>query len=806
MQHHMFCRFSAALLAGLSVFLLCAPAVPAADTPAAPALADSGMDYTESTETLLNPGMGYTSTLWYRLAPDKINIQNPTGSLVLMFVDIGAYSSGENGTKDADGKITGGKDYPFDEAFFTSLRGTFENCRKNGCTIALRFRYDDDGTQNPEPATFDMLKSHIRQIDESGLLRDYQDILMYVESGFVGCYGEQWGGKYCSLEQKAELLEMMLDVVPDPIPVTVRTPNIFAKWAGIEQKDLGDWVSEPGSRAARVGLYDDGYMGSDSDLGTYSNREKETAWLGNQTLTSYFGGEFSGNLEFAQKYDTYLPENAVPEMYKTHLSYINSNIFALYNDYTFGEKYDVEHVDNSAYYGQTVRKFIRDHLGYRFVIRDCRLTPEAEAGDTIQVQFSVENTGFANPVREQKAELLLEKDGNYMRTGITLDSRTWRSCTVTDVMQSVQLPGGLEAGKWNLYLKLSVGENTVPQTSLRSVRFANSGIWNAGLGANLLGSITVQEAGSPEKQAVRSFGSDGDGAVYTINGLQITDGAVSHAGELGTPCAESETGKLYLHNDLDYVYLTAQYDAKADAEVHNIRFKNETNGETYWIYFASNGYIYFNHGDASGCIRRCSDGIVEFRFPMGEVMGLYPDTELSSIRYFLQDSANEWALLSDVTRTDPIRLDGSFPVYSAARTVWLHAGNTLPLTVTDGAGECTYQWQHNGKAIAGADSAAYTVSADGSEAAGTYSVIIQTKKEPVQTKEVVIAEVGMLSGAALAGDVNTDGKADTADVILLQKYLLTEQKTLPAWKNADLNADGKLTSADLTLLKGIAAR
>ncbi|MBR3418676.1 MAG: DUF4832 domain-containing protein, partial [Oscillospiraceae bacterium] len=356
---------------------------------AAGMLTDTGISYTESTETILNPGMGYTSTLWYRCAPGKTAVQNPTGSLVLMFIDIGAFSSGENGTKNDDGTYTPGTDYPLDDAFFAGLRGTFENCRNNGCTVAVRFRYDDDGTQNPEPATFDMLKSHIQQIADSRLFEDYQDILMYVESGFVGCYGEQWGGKYCSLEQKSELLDLLLDVVPDPIPVTVRTPNIFAKWAGIEQKELVNWVSEPGSRAARVGLYDDGYMGSDSDLGTYSNRENETTWLGRQTLTSYFGGEFSGNLDFAKKYDTYLPENAIPEMYKTHLSYINSNIFALYNDYTFGEQYDVPDVDNSAYYGQTVRKFMRDHLGYRFVIRKAEMTPAITQGGELKLKFTV---------------------------------------------------------------------------------------------------------------------------------------------------------------------------------------------------------------------------------------------------------------------------------------------------------------------------------------------------------------------------------------------------------------------------------
>ena len=91
-----------------------------------------------------------------------------------------------------------------DDAFFAGLRGTFANARKNGCTLALRFRYDAVGHENPEPATYDKMVSHVMQIKESGLLEEYQDILMYVEAGLVGCYGEQWGGKYTSLEYKAE--------------------------------------------------------------------------------------------------------------------------------------------------------------------------------------------------------------------------------------------------------------------------------------------------------------------------------------------------------------------------------------------------------------------------------------------------------------------------------------------------------------------------------------------------------------------------------------------------------------------------
>ncbi|HAG13815.1 MAG TPA: hypothetical protein DCG49_08140 [Ruminococcus sp.] len=768
---------------------------------AAVQMRDTGISYEESTETVLNPGMGYTTTLWYRCAPGKTEVKNPAGALVLMFIDIGAFSSGENGTKDADGNYTPGTDYPLDDTFFAGLRGTFENCRRNGSTIALRFRYDDDGTPNPEPATFDLMKQHIQQIADSGLLTDYQDILMYVESGFVGCYGEQWGGKYCSLEQKAELLDLLLDIVPDPIPVTVRTPNIFAKWAGIDVKELGDWISEPGSKAARVGLYDDGYMGSDSDLGTYSNREKETTWLGNQSLTSYFGGEFSGNLEFAQEYDTYLPEHAIPEMYKTHLSYINSNIFNLYQDYTFGAEYDVEGADNRAYYGQNVKKFMRDHLGYRFVIRKAEMPETAEQGGYLPLRFSVENTGFANPIRKQKAEILLEKDGNYIRTELRADSRQWYSCKVTQNTEILKLPGSLEPGEWNVYYKLSVGENPVQQVAARSVRFANPDIWNAGLGANYLGTVTIKENNNPQQKACQTFGETGDCTLYTQNGLQVTDGVVSNPDEVSEArfAAESTSGKLYLYNDEQYLYLTALYDAKADAEVHNIQFQNEENGESYWLYYASNGYIYFNHGEPVGCLQKHSEGMVEFRIPLGEVMGLSLGTTITGVRYFLQDSANEWKLLSDV-RTDAYTLTGDFPVYTAKRTAALFEQDSLPLSiVTDAAEPAVYQWYHDGKAIAGATADTYTISKADSQTIGSYTVTVISAGGTVKT--IPVCDVTDVFEWMVMGDVDHDGTLKPRDAEMLQQYLLGTRTELPAWANADWDGNGKLNGTDLAIMK-----
>ena len=134
------------------------------------ALVDSGIDYTEIVETISNPAAGYTSTVWPNCKPGSTPVYNPDAKLVLFFIDIGEFSCGVNGTYHDDGTYTEGIDYDLDETFFNAWDQTFENCRKNGCMIAMRFRYDDLGKDNPEPATFEQVLHHIDQIKESGLL------------------------------------------------------------------------------------------------------------------------------------------------------------------------------------------------------------------------------------------------------------------------------------------------------------------------------------------------------------------------------------------------------------------------------------------------------------------------------------------------------------------------------------------------------------------------------------------------------------------------------------------------------------
>jgi len=711
----------------------------------------STFTFKEYVGTIDNPGIGYSRTDWYHTSLNNTLVHDTQGALVLFFVDLGPFSAGVNGTKDADGNYVEGTDYDLDEAFFTALRGTFENCRKGGSTIALRFRYDENGKTNPEPKTFEQVLRHIRQIKDSGLLEEYKDILMFVESGFVGAWGEQHSGKYTSLEYKAKLLQAMLDCVPAPIPVTVRTPDIFAKYVGITRAELADYVCKEGTDEYRVGLYDDGYMGSDSDLGTYANREGETTWLGKQTLASYFGGEFSGNLDWAKKYDTYKPENCLPEMYKTHLSYINGNIYQLYKDYTFDKKLDVAGYDNSAYYGQNVWQFIRDHLGYRFVLKNSKIKKTVLQGNTLDVSFTLVNNGFANPVKQQNCEILLEKDGNFVSCAVDVDPTKWYSGkTITETLQ-IKLPAFLQEGKWNVYFKSSIGNKDMTQFAMRSIRFANEDIWNESLGANYLGSFTVKNNGANSTDnTICQVGSTPQAAkLYNMGKKVFVDGKVTTDVEWqdGDVVAEKDNSKLYVRADEQNLYVMATLPHNSKAPVFNLRVtklaptaSNPNATKIYWLYRQNSGSVYFSDPDKVGHVGmqlKYSADAFEFQVPL-YMFGLKSGDELQKVSVFIQDESDGWKGMGNLETSEPVKVISDFVVYNACENLKIKHGSDITFTILADADVQSIEWYHDGKPLVETSVTLQIVDAS-KLTAGTYTAQVTTTLG--NTKQITVAVI-----------------------------------------------------------------
>lgn len=812
-------RVISAITAVASVSSLVSFPTAAEDLP----LKDSGIEYTELVETISNPAAGYSSTIWPTCRPGNTPVYNPTAGLVLFFIDIGEFSCGVNGTYHEDDTYTEGVDYDLDEAFFKAWDETFSNCRENGCMIAMRFRYDDLGKDNPEPATFEQVLRHIEQIKESGLLEKYADIIAFVEAGLVGKWGEMHGGKYVTVDYKAKVLEAMLQAVPSPIPVTVRTPDIFAKWAGIERKALNnfeliDSITESEYSTTiqenkdRVGLFNDGYMGSINDLGTFSNREIETDWINHQAVTSYYGGEFSGAHDYAQSFDTYLPENAIPEMYKTHLSYINSNIFPFYKDFTFSEEYSVEGVDNSAYYGQNVFQFIRDHIGYRFVIRKSELTPTVKQGGDVTVNFKIENTGFAGIIPDVQSYVVLEKDGVFAYAEADIDCRQWQSCTIKDNILNIKLPDNISVGDWNVMLKLNMGTPlSITNMTGRSIRFANKDVWDSSIGANYLGTVTVTESdknGTDNSISVNKISNNSPVQYYSLNGRTVIDGILSSPDEWTEDMivAENEGGvTLYAKADDKNFYVMSTAKQNADAPVYNLQLRN--NGEFYWIYYVCNGFVYFNHDNYNGCRCVWSDDMVEFKIPF-DIMNLKAGTELTDLRISMQDSGNDWVVKSDV-KAPAATVGSDFFVISRFTDVRIKNGEDYSYTViAETEGDTKYQWSRNGEILS--DFATDTISLENisSNEQGEYVVKITSSSGVEKTISAFAISVVDDTSGYIAGDANCDGFITMADAAAVfqalgnyDKYALSEKGAL----NADVDGVKGITAADAIIIQKVSA-
>ncbi len=538
--------------------------------------------YKDALKDFARPDAGMNTVLEIMPSPEKTAVASPTGHTFLM-INLMQYS----------GQVReDGRDMPLDDNFFNSLRTTFENARKSGATVGIRFRFDWDGHENREPDWDNMIAMFL-DIEESHILDDYADILIWCEMGTLGAFGEQWGTRYGDYGYSDELIDLYLRILPGNTPLLLRTAGRITHWVNYK---LGDRLQTPYSSSniqnmvddvkttykdvkndkanyysgdgkdftsgnplyedlGRLGMYNDGYMGTNIDYGTYSNRENETNFLYDQADVVY-GGEFSGDrklqIVWGDYTDVWYPINAITEMYYTDLAYLHGGPWTEKADHTeaFGSESEArkfieqyEHVcktigrdalvgtatceydgannsylvsytalgfdtlpfteemeraveekigiqiDLSDYYGQNCYDFIRQHLGYRFVVRRSMMTDGIlDPGDTLSFDLAIENTGFHKLVREKKTELVLENNGKVISMPLDVDATDWIE-GVHYVMKDIELPGNITGGKWKIYLRIVPDAEKI--NTAYGIPFANEGIYNKELGANLIGEITV---------------------------------------------------------------------------------------------------------------------------------------------------------------------------------------------------------------------------------------------------------------------------------------------------------------------------
>ena len=387
-------------------------------------LVKRNIDTTDAMATLENFDRGFYTPQVLHLKPSGGKpIEKPYSKLLHLRAEISEFSSHAwLGIDTTGGKkdTTWGKNQDLTEDALNVLQETFDNIRKNSGHVIVRICYDPwyNGRSNVTPDHEWVLK-HVKQL--APVLSKNTDVIVALEMGMHGAYGEMHSDTNITYDRVAEAVNLMLRNTPPELKILTRTGNYSAKVLGFDNWGVdfnidGDKFKEiakaKGDTMYRVGMFNDGYLGTQYDYGTWGAdcktsicREEGVAWLEKYSINTPYGGEALTTANGYQVINT--PEFLAYEGYRTHTSYLNiqwnNNLIDSWKKTPFKQKdfdYDPARVDSLSGF-----KYINDHLGYRFVLRESWMSDTVGDDGILRAKLRIQNVGFGNLTRKMSASL-----------------------------------------------------------------------------------------------------------------------------------------------------------------------------------------------------------------------------------------------------------------------------------------------------------------------------------------------------------------------------------------------------------------
>ncbi len=269
----------------------------------------------------------------------------------------------------------------------------------------VRFLYDWSGEADRyEPKELDIILRHMEQV--APVLHKYADCIYTLQGLFIGNWGEMNGTPFVDAQSLKALALQLARSTPEEIPLSVRMPMYWRRITDIS--DPSTTAEEPLAR--RIGLYNDGMLGSESDYGTYGTGEPR----GDDPYTYWTREE---ELAFQQELCKYVPnggetivdntyndfENAVAFLNTMHVSYLNRDY-----DRNVLEKWARSTVtEPGCYQGMDGLRYIERHLGYRYLIESAQISYDLFA-NRVTLGANLKNVGFAPAYSDKSLFLTLK--------------------------------------------------------------------------------------------------------------------------------------------------------------------------------------------------------------------------------------------------------------------------------------------------------------------------------------------------------------------------------------------------------------
>ena len=436
------------------------------------------IDYSENSSLLYNPDNGFYKAEVFKLKPDGItyssdkdfsqyNFLKYENQIYHLRLDISAFSMANNGEEDLE----------LTEKVLNDLDSLLNNVKSAQKNAVVRFCYDEhfSGNKDKEPS-LEMMIKHIKQL--SSILNKYQSTITAIEAGMIGRWGEMNGS---AITKDPDIVNAILDAWLDNtnnFAILTRQPQHIYDYLGIDYEDIDNYVISPSDKAYRLGIFDDSYLGSESDCGTFNHdRNKEIDWIAQQTNHLPFGGEAT----YQDLSDTlfHLEDGCLENMKKLHLSYLNYHYNEDVTSYWKETIYSSEYGDDSLYYGESVYDYIAKHMGYRYVLNKS-VFEYNKTVTNFKATLSLTNKGFGSLTKEKDLQLIITDEEN------NVVERKNVGKFKENIEFSTNL--SLQTGNYKVYLAVCSLENDLPTYS---IAFANN-LFNADLQANLIGKIEIK--------------------------------------------------------------------------------------------------------------------------------------------------------------------------------------------------------------------------------------------------------------------------------------------------------------------------
>lgn len=484
------------------------------------ALVQQNLCYADSLESVSNPGCGFYRTQGCHFTTSGNKAVNSWGNIAHLRMDISEFSDKamlriEEGTNDT----VWGVSQPLTQDALDAFAMTLENVRTRGAMAVVRFSYDPwfAGKAKSDPEQ-EVILGHLKQIAE--VYAQYTDVILFVELGMYGSWGEMHSSNVGSNKNIAEALQTLLVATPPEIKIGVRRPDIIAWWLGVNDEsnysgfDIHSDLFQQkalakGDTMYRVGMYNDGYLGSNSDLGTIGmgssghqlTREMMVSWLEKYSINTPYGGELVANYNGDHPINT--PTYLSQEGFRTHTSYLN---YEWHQPTILSWKDSIFHGEDGEYYGKSGYTYVENHLGYRYILRDAYVQ-DTVFNNVLNLRLKVQNVGFGNLTSEKKLTFVLKSEGQVFElpSEDPISAMKWFSKDTNIVETNLVLPSDLMDDEYEVYLRLSEYGNMDSDKNYHCIQFGNpSSQYDKTMGANKVGKFTLNRSVSTSATIVPS--------------------------------------------------------------------------------------------------------------------------------------------------------------------------------------------------------------------------------------------------------------------------------------------------------------